>query len=202
MSSPTPAPVTGQPGQLLERLAAALRALSELPGEAFDYVSSILASKLHLTVEPGRDGREAFIDAAVGRLRETVSTGIGEDLLVIGVRDTIDLDLRRQTKGTEETDGPRAEARRRIERVLEDQAELEKYVELAREAAPGTVVTGDEVREHLGRILERGFPSRFDPDGVMSWWSMDKAWADAVDLYVSDEVVNEWVDRNLRSSGD
>jgi hypothetical protein len=202
MSSPTPAPVTGQPGQLLERLAAALRALSDLPGEAFGYVSSIVAIKLHLTVEPERDGREPFIDAAVDRLREAVSTGIGEDLLVIGVRDTIDLDLRRQTTGTDEADGPGAEARRRIEQVLEDQTKLEKYVELAREAAPGTVVAEDEVREHLGRMLKRGFPSRVDPDGVMSWWSMDKAWADAVDLYLSDEVVNKWVSRNLRSSGD
>ena len=100
--------------------------MSNQPGEAFDYVSSIVAVKLQLTVEPERDGRETFIDAVVDRLRETVSTGIGEDLLVIGVRDTIDLDLRRQTKGPDETDGPRAAARRRIERVLEDPTKLER----------------------------------------------------------------------------
>jgi hypothetical protein len=200
VSSQTPAPVTGQPGELLERLASALTVLSDSPGEAFDYVSLILAVKLHLMVEPKRHGHEAFIGAVVDRLREAVSIGIGEDLLVIGVRDTIDLDLRKQTTGSDETDSPRAEARRRIERILEDQTKLEKYVELAREAAPGAVVTEDEVREHLGRMLERGFPSHIDTDGVMSWWSTDKAWTDVVALYLSDEAVNEWVSRNLRSS--
>lgn len=174
--------------------------LSDSPGEAFDYVSLLLTIKLHLIAEPKRHGREAFISAVADRLREAVSIGISEDLLVIGVRDTIDLDLRNQTTDIDEINSPRAEARRQIERVLEDQTKLEKYVELAREAAPGAVVTEDEVREHLGRMLERGFPSHIDTDGVLSWWSTDKAWADVVALYLSDETVNEWVNRNLRSS--
>ena len=200
VSSQTPAPVTGQPGELLERLASALTVLSDAPGDAFDYVSLILTVKLHLLVEPGRHGREAFIGAVVDRLREAVSIGIGEDLLVIGVRDTIDLDLRKQTTGIDETDSPSAEARRRIERVLDDQTKLERYVELAREAAPDAAVTKDEVREHLGRMLDRGFPSHIDMDGVMSWWSTDKAWADVVALYLSDQTVNEWASRNPQSS--
>jgi len=111
--------------------------------------------------------REQWFEVIRGRLGDLVQSGMSKAFLVRSVRDSIRRMLDYSGAEIGESERDRAEMRERIQRMLEDSAELAVFRTLLADADPSAeALSDDEVSARLRRIAESGVLRQMSADDV------------------------------------
>jgi hypothetical protein len=143
--------------------------------------------------------REQWFDVIRGRLDDLVQSGMYEAFLVRSIRDSIRRFLDYSGADIAEGERNRAEMREKIQRMLEDPAELAAFRTLLADADPSAeVLSDDEVYARLRNMAESSLFRPTSADDATERWVVLDNWDRQVDALLPDRVFSEWTQLAMR----
>lgn len=196
-----PAPVTGQPRELINRLMRSLAAESlSLSSFSDTALAFPMALGIFARVQVEAD-RKAFLARLDSKLEEILATGVFESFLVRSIRNEIDSSLTRFTD-LGETTRKRQEFREWMEQLAADPAQIDDFRARATDPRYATM-SDDELRQEILSVAGYTALDAPGPDEASEKWTAVSQWQNARELYLRDEDLDQWAElhRGFRRRG-
>ena len=209
--------VTGNDGELIERLIAVIHASANVdPGRVYNtgmfIVASIGGDDLERVV-PTTPGDEELRPDSIGaqmrrdltnvsmsewtelirrRVRELNATGVSESFLVEALRNVVTT-MYEDGADVQRINEQSEAIRERLRALLKDQAALKAYQRQVAQAEPAFgELQIDQVADKIREFAESQLFSAVEVDQASERWTQLEAWRRDVDELLSDDVIGEW----------
>ncbi|MEU9347609.1 hypothetical protein AB0D74_41075 [Streptomyces sp. NPDC048278] len=184
-----PDPISGSPGELINRLFIALAPSVHAESVAVVRLGAELGLSIPRPWDPDR-----YLQQVRRTAQTLLETGVSESFVVRSVRDSATRAFRPADFAA--VDENRAALRAQLERVLADESAFAEYrAEVVDKSAAGRNQTDEQVKAQILKLLGSSFVEPVRADEVTRDWADEESWRKACRLYLSEEDIEEWEQR-------
>jgi hypothetical protein len=189
--------ITGEAGELVQRLCMALDAPA-LDFSEFMTASVYLTHSLGFGSVPfsGEEGqRPEHLRQLNDRVMYLIDLGVDEAFLVSALRDVLTKQVD-DFADVQKTADKRAKFTDHMREALDDPAEMAAYRQRMEDSWPEiSQETDEEFRAHLESAISHLGPP--DADSAAGSWAHRDHWKDACEKYLSDDIIDMWIGLHL-----
>jgi hypothetical protein len=192
--------ITGETGELVQRLCMALDA------PALDF-SEFMTASVYLTHNLGfgsvpfsdeEDQRPEYLRQLSDRMMYLIGLGVDEAFLVSALRDVLTKQVD-DFADVQKTADKRAKFTEHMRKALDDPAEMAAYRQRLEDRWPATrQETEEEFRAHLESAISHLGPP--DADSAAGSWAHHDHWKAACEKYLSEDSIDKWIGLYLAKS--